>query len=153
MERESLGRLAESLGITTIVRFEGFLPFDQLVDTLVDCDISVLPSRFEGLGMAAIEAMALGIPTVTADFEASADFIQQGVTGHTFPRGDAVALARVLGWHRENPDRVTLVAENGRRLVHERFRPDVVFRPIIGAYGLNDLLDNGRHRSLGTGKG
>lgn len=136
-EREVLEKLAESLGIAAIVRFEGFLPFNQLVDGLSDCDISVLPSRFEGLGMAAIEAMALGIPTVTSDFDASADFIKPGVTGRTFPRGDAKALARLLERYRSHPEEAAAIAERGRSFVRKRFNPDRVFSPVLTAYGVN----------------
>lgn len=136
-ERESLETLAKSLKIDTIVSFEGFLPFDELVDAVGDCDVSVLPSRFEGLGMAAIEAMALGIPTVTADFEASADFIKSGVTGHTFPRGDATALAGVLDWLRGHPEQVAIIAKCGQRFVRERFQTNVVFMAVPAAYGFD----------------
>ena len=68
------------LGIAEHVRMPGRVDHPTVIKTLRRCDVSVLPSRFEGLGMAALEAMQYGVPTITADFEASYDFLEDGVT-------------------------------------------------------------------------
>jgi glycosyltransferase involved in cell wall biosynthesis len=59
-------------------------------------DIFVLPSRFEGFGIAAIEAMALGVPTIVANFPAATEYVIPERTGLTFPIGDHSALAACL---------------------------------------------------------
>jgi len=43
--------------------------------------------------------MTLGVPTITADYGASLDYIEHGVTGHRFPCGNVQALADLLAWH------------------------------------------------------
>lgn len=135
-ERETLRMLARELGVAAWVRFNDFLPQRELHDAISECNVFVLPSRFEGLGMAAIEAMALGVPTITADFEASADFIEQGITGYTFPRGNVDALAKLLRWHRDHPRETTIIARRGQTFARKRFHPDVVFESIPEIYGL-----------------
>lgn len=44
-------------------------------------DVAVLPSRREGLGMAALEALAMGIPVVAADNRGTREYIQEGRNG------------------------------------------------------------------------
>lgn len=133
-ERESLRMLAEELGVAARAHFSGFLPQHELYDAIGGCDVFVLPSRFEGLGVIAIEAMALGVPTITADFEASEDYIEHGVTGHRFPKGDVDTLVDLLHWHRSNPKEAATVGNRGRSFVREMFRHEIVFQPLLDAY-------------------
>lgn len=133
-ERRRLEVLADRLGVGGMVRFEGHLPQERLARELAGCDVFVLPSDFEGFGMSAVEAMSLGIPTITSDYGASADYIEHGVTGHRFPRGDAPALADLLRWHLTHRGEARVLAERGRTFVRERFEPDTVFAPLPTLY-------------------
>lgn len=56
--------LADSLGIAGQVRFLGFTPADPLLRA---ADVFAMPSLHEGQGIAAIEAVATGTPTLLAD--------------------------------------------------------------------------------------
>ena len=49
------------------VRFVGFLPDPDLVRLYNDCELYVFPSRYEGFGLPALEAMACGAPVIGAD--------------------------------------------------------------------------------------
>lgn len=79
--------------------------------------------------------MALGVPTITADFEPAAHFIEHGLAGNTFERGDAQALAVLLDWHRQHPEAATVIGARGQAHVRERFHPDAVFAPLPAIYG------------------
>ena len=57
-------------------------------------DIYVHPSRGEGFGLAVAEAMLAGVPVIVSDEGAFPEYIADGVTGLTFPAGEAVALAK-----------------------------------------------------------
>ena len=67
LENDILGELkalVSQLNLQDRVRFDNFIPDDQLADYYRAADLFVLSSRYEPFGMTAIEAMASGTPTV-----------------------------------------------------------------------------------------
>lgn len=58
-------QMAKSLGISNRVLFMGSR--NDVADLLQACDIFVMPSLWEGLGIAAIEAQASGLPTLVSE--------------------------------------------------------------------------------------
>jgi glycosyltransferase involved in cell wall biosynthesis len=91
-ERSSLEKTALCSGLD--VEFRGFV-----ADTpafLADIDVFVLPSLFEGLGVAALEAMAAGKPVVASGVGGLAELIEDGITGLLAPPRDAQALSEAI---------------------------------------------------------
>ncbi len=96
--RADLGRRAARVRDGVRVRFHGFR--DDLPRVLPAADAVVLPSRNEGMPIALIEAMALGLPIVATAVGGVPDLIDTGTHGLLVPPRDprslAFALARVL---------------------------------------------------------
>jgi glycosyltransferase involved in cell wall biosynthesis len=63
---------------------------------LASMDLYVQPSRDEALGIAAIEAMAMGKPVVAAHVGGLPEVVIDGSTGVLFPPGDASALSQAV---------------------------------------------------------
>ncbi|MGY6560064.1 MAG: glycosyltransferase family 4 protein [Nitritalea sp.] len=59
-------------------------------------DLIVIPSRFEGFGLSAAEAMALQKPLILSHTSGLKELIVEGESGRFFPNEDAAALARIL---------------------------------------------------------
>jgi starch synthase len=59
-------------------------------------DVLVLPSLFEGFGLAITEAMSQGIPVVTTAHTAGPDIIDDGIDGFIVPIRSAEAIAEKL---------------------------------------------------------
>jgi glycosyltransferase involved in cell wall biosynthesis len=93
-ERATLERLARHRGIASQVRFLG--QRDDVADLLAACDIFVLPSRHEGLGVAALEAMALARPVVASRVGGLGEAVLHQGTGLLVPPDDAPALQAAL---------------------------------------------------------
>jgi glycosyltransferase involved in cell wall biosynthesis len=74
----------------------GFVPHDGLGAYYERAAVVCVPSRREGYGVAAREAMAYGRPVVTTGVGGLADAIDDGVTGLVVPQGDIVALRSAL---------------------------------------------------------
>lgn len=58
---------AKALGIADAVRWTGYVTEASLAETYRSADLVVLPSRYEGFGLPAVEAMASGTPLVCSD--------------------------------------------------------------------------------------
>jgi glycosyltransferase involved in cell wall biosynthesis len=94
--RSHCEQLARELGVAGQVAFTGWLP-DNLVTAAYDrASVLVLPSDIEGFGLTTFEAWAYRKPCVISSGCGSAEVIQDGVHGFTFPPGDAAALAERL---------------------------------------------------------
>jgi glycosyltransferase involved in cell wall biosynthesis len=59
-----IGRIIDSLGLASRVRFTGFIPDEDVVVLLNLATVLVLPSQTEGLGLPAVEAAACGCPVI-----------------------------------------------------------------------------------------
>ena len=98
--REGLGGAVELLGERG---------YDEIVALAAASDVVVLPSVHEPYGVALHEGMAAGCAGLSSDaVGAAADLVEDGVTGRTFPAGDAAALASA--WADLVSDRVRLAS-------------------------------------------
>jgi len=93
-EGDALLDLGRELGLSSSVRWLG-----QVVDVrgvLRAADVVAMPSRAEGLGVAAIEALAAARPIVASAVGGLPEIVRDGVEGILVPAGDADALAAGL---------------------------------------------------------
>ncbi len=93
-DRGVLLQLAEELDIGRRLSFVHGLT--DVAPELAKADIFVLPSRFEGFGIAAVEAMAAGVPVVASDVDGLREVIQPDVNGLLVPPDQPDALAEAL---------------------------------------------------------
>lgn len=92
--RDYLERLAKKLGVEKQVRFYGFRR--DIPDMLQAADCFVFPSKREGFGIAAVEAMAAGLPMITSDCRGTREYMEDGVTGYVCRRGSVSAYAELI---------------------------------------------------------
>jgi glycosyltransferase involved in cell wall biosynthesis len=97
-----LGRRAQAVGA---MMGEG-LDRAGVRAALARADLLVVPSLwFENRPLVLMEAMGAGVPVVVSDLGGMAELVEEGVSGWTFPMGDASALAAVLSERlRTKPD-------------------------------------------------
>src|SRR6185295_6842183 len=93
-EHAALAAQAVRLGLQASVRFLG--QRRDSADLLAACDVFVLPSRREGLGVSALEAMAAGRPVVCSAVGGLKDSVVDGRTGLLVPPEDVPRLADAL---------------------------------------------------------
>ncbi len=93
-EHRPLQNLAGQLGLGDSVRFLGVVPDAE--PQLRNSDVFVLPSREEGMSMALLEAMALGIPVVASRIPGNCRLIEDSKQGSLFAVDDPAALARAI---------------------------------------------------------
>ena len=104
------------------VRFLGRLSPNEVPEFLREQDILFQPSRFEGLGITLVEALAAGCVPVVSKIRGVTDFVvDQGRTGCVFPIGDVKAAANEIRRLYRNPAELELLSANASTDAHERF--------------------------------
>lgn len=86
-----LKEMGESLGVSKRIHFLG--PRKDIPEILASSDCFVLASRWEGLGIVVLEAMASKLPIILSDFKAGTDMIQNGLSGIVVEKENDVALS------------------------------------------------------------
>lgn len=117
-EEARLTELTSSLGLDQNVVFTGFQA--DIRSLMAACDVVVVPSRKEGFGLTAVEAMALARPVLASRVGGLPEVVEDGRTGLLFPVNDTAALAEMLEGLINNPARAEELGQQGRQRV-ERF--------------------------------
>ena len=78
---ERLMAQARTLGIGHRVRFTGAVTGDAIRMELSRCELALFPSRYEGFGVAVVEAMAAGVPVIVNDIPPFRELIEDGKDG------------------------------------------------------------------------
>ena len=93
-DRATLQQLATRLNVADRVRFLGRR--DDVPRLMATADAAVLPSRWEGLSLVLLEAMAARLPVVAAAVEGHSEVIEDGATGLLVPPEEPAALGGAL---------------------------------------------------------
>ena len=124
--RPSLESLSRRLGVGDCVRFTG--PRRDIPRILPLLDLFVLPSRYEGFGIAILEAMAAGKPVVATTAGGIPEFVVAGETGLLVEPGNAAQLAEAIGCLLREGERAKQMGLRGRSRVLEKFQMSTVVR-------------------------
>jgi glycosyltransferase involved in cell wall biosynthesis len=119
---EQLQQLAAELGVAGRVAFTGSRPFVERLLGLAD--VFVFPSLSEGLGIALLEAMAMGLPVVASSTEGIMEVATDGADALLVPPGEPAAIAAaVVRLHADRAFACRL-GEQARKTVAARFSVD-----------------------------
>ena len=89
-------KLAENLGVSEIVEFKGFVQNELVPTILANIDVACFPSYSESFGVAAVEAMACGVPVIVSDADGFMEVVEREKTGLIVPKGDIGELANAM---------------------------------------------------------
>jgi N-acetyl-alpha-D-glucosaminyl L-malate synthase BshA len=123
-ERGPAEHLAIELGLEPHVTFLG--KHDHIHQILPDMDVLLLPSELEAFGLAALEAMACGVPPVATNAGGVPELITNGVDGFLEPVGDIAAQAHRVVELLSDSVRYSSVAAAARRTAEARFCTSLV---------------------------
>jgi glycosyltransferase involved in cell wall biosynthesis/4-amino-4-deoxy-L-arabinose transferase-like glycosyltransferase len=118
-EKESLVRLAGELKLDSVVEFVGSKTPEEIRQYLANVDVYVQPSRFEGWGMAVVEAAAAGVPIVMTDVGLAGEVIRDGESGHVVPVENPERLAEAILQTIQHPEETRQMSEAARKSVQE----------------------------------
>lgn len=115
--RKMLEQYIEQQDITGKVIFMG--QSDHLEKEIRDAALFVLPSDYEGMPNALMEAMALGLPVIATDCPCGGArmLIEDGVSGRLVPVGDEEQMAKAMEEMLSDQELAVLLGENARQIV------------------------------------
>jgi glycosyltransferase involved in cell wall biosynthesis len=131
-ERPALDEDIRALGLNDAVRFLGWQA--DLAPWLAGWDIFVQPSLEEGLPIAAMEAMAAGLPVVATAVGGTPELVEDGKTGWLVPPGDPAALVQRIRALLLNPEQARVIGAAGRARVREKFSTDRMVTELSAIY-------------------
>lgn len=91
VDLERARSLTAELGIQSRVSFLG--PIHDVADVLPQLDLFILPSEYESFGLAALEAMACGVPVISTKTGGVPELVEHGVSGLLCDVGDHECMA------------------------------------------------------------
>ena len=134
----ALQQQARRLGVADRVEFAGYVAREVIPQRYAAAHVFALPSFNEGLSLAALEALAAGLPLVLSRTGGTTDLVEEGVNGLTFDWADVdtlVAHLRLLASDRQLARRMGAAS----RLRAQRFGWEAIagqflalFEPSIG---------------------
>jgi phenylacetate-CoA ligase len=133
-EENALEARARSLGIEAGVRFLGARDAAQMASLHRGAAVVAVPSRWEGLPLVCLEAMASGRPVVASAVDGIPDAVLDGATGLLVPPDDPAALARALDALLRDAGRAETLGAAGRARARATFAWPLIAR------GYADLL-------------
>jgi len=110
------------------IHFTGFILGETKANVLASCDVFCSPSPYETFGRTVVEAMASGIPVITVDSGAVAEYVIDGVNGYLVPHNDVEGLAN--GIHK-------VLSSNNTEIIQRALRDANQFSLEQGCQNLN----------------
>jgi phosphatidylinositol alpha-1,6-mannosyltransferase len=127
-QRPRLERSIHELELSDHVRLLGALPRAAVIGQLQQADVFALPVRTllaglnpEGLGLAALEAAACGLPVIVGHSGGAPETVRDGDTGFVVPSDDHQLLAERLSLLLDDPALALQMGSRGRRYVSAHF--------------------------------
>jgi glycosyltransferase involved in cell wall biosynthesis len=146
--RLHVGSLIAQYGLEEHVQLLGLVR--NLGEVLAASDVALLITRgWEGLPLAALEAMAMGLPLVISNVGGNSEAVLDGRTGCVIPQGDASALIRAVLDLLENPAKAKQMGKAGAARVREHFNLHIMANKTAEVY--RQLLAEAELRKEGCG--
>ena len=118
-DRSAAEHLAVRLGVAGRIHFLG--KQDNVNELLPLADLMLMPSEMESFGLAALEAMACGVPSIATRVGGVPELIDDGVNGLLFPVGDTEAMAAAAIALLGDEARLAAMAAAARKTASDRF--------------------------------
>jgi glycosyltransferase involved in cell wall biosynthesis len=132
--RKSISERIAAAGIEGQVWLAGSRPLDEVAAWLGASDLFVLSSRYEGLPLALMEAMAAGCPGVATDVGGVAEVVTDKSVGLLVPAAQPALLAEAIGRLAGSPAMRASMSEAARQRVVTAFSVEVCYEKTTALY-------------------
>lgn len=116
-----LKKKVSAMGLEKSVLFSGYLSEEQLKETYGTCDLFVLPSVWEVLPIAILEAMSSGKAVVCTTAGGNRELVRDGDNGYVVPMRDPAALAEKINGLLSDRAKLKEMGLRSRQIAEEEF--------------------------------
>lgn len=134
--KDYLKKLSSKLAVDKQVHFLGYR--SDIAEIYKVSDIFVFPSLREGLGMAALEAMASGLPIITSNVHGIVDYSIDGVTGYACDPTNVDQITAAIDKLFGNEDLRNIYGKNNQDAVDKYDKSNILYK-------LNEIYKNNMH--------
>lgn len=122
-QKDEYIQMAQQLGISEVTTFTGRVPNTDVPNFINEMDVFAVPSTedSESFGVAAVEAMACGVPVVVSNVGGLPEVVLEGVTGYVVPKENPDALAKAIQKLLLSADTRKQFGENGIKHVASHY--------------------------------
>jgi len=145
-QRFRLEQLAAELGVEALVRFHGWRERREVMALLEKASVFVAPSitsgngEQEGIPVALMEAMAMGLPVVSTWHSGIPELVKDGRTGLLVQEKDAGALCKKFEYLADHPQVWIELSLAGRAMVEESYNIQKLNDNLVEIFG--NLINN-----------
>jgi len=124
-------KLTSDISLQNII-FTGFR--DDIPEVIAAMDIFIIPSHAEAFGVALVEAMAMGKPSVCSNSDGILDIAVDGKTGYLFENKDSEDLKNKIELLIQSPDTRKAFGEEARKRAIKHFDFDKLINGLVDIY-------------------
>ncbi|HEX6684515.1 MAG TPA: glycosyltransferase family 4 protein [Candidatus Limnocylindrales bacterium] len=132
-DEQRLRRLAAASEVSTNIHFAGQAPAPELAAHYAAGDVFAMPCRtrafgtdLEALGIAFLEAAAVGLPVIAGSSGGAPETVAHGVTGLVVNGAGNAAVGKAIADLLADPARARAMGDAGHRRIRERFALEAV---------------------------
>ena len=131
-EIDNIKKLSEQLGINDRVEFKGHV--ENVSAELYNLDIFFFPSYREGLSVAIIEALAMGLPIVASDVGGIKEQVFENENGFVCSAGDISSYKEKLLRLIDNLELRVAFSKRSRGIAEKRFSEERMLKEHVALY-------------------
>jgi len=136
-QKAALETMVDQMGVRGKVYFHGWVPHDEVHDRLRVCDFMALPSIREFGGGVAVEAMALGVTPIVADYAGPSELVDEksGIrVGFHDKKSLIGGIKQAIGDMIRSPETLHKLGAAARKKVQEKLIWDAKANQIMAIY-------------------
>ena len=127
-----LKKMVHDFHLKNNVRF--YPVVNRTAEILSLLDIFVMPSLQEGLGLAVMEAQAMGLPVIASRVGGIPRLIKDGETGLLVVPQDVIGLSEAILFFLNDKTKAQQIGENARKFIHNEFSADKMVEKTLQVY-------------------
>ncbi len=134
-EKENIQKIIKENKQEDRIKLLGFLPKDQMKETVRKCKFVVVPSIwYENCPYSIIETLAIGKPVIGTDIAGIPELVENNKNGFTYQRDDIQELSTKMEQLFTDQELVKTMGENAKKIAQESYTEDAYYNKIIEIY-------------------